>query len=189
MDSHSLIEKIKYEDGELVLKEIYESYRSEFLLWAVKKYAFTVEEAKDLFQLTIIVFYENIINDKLSSFTSQVKTYLFSIGKNKINEYLRSKERKVIARQLEYSIDTDLFYTKGDENYEEELSKVEASLEELGEPCKSILIQVYYQNKTMQEVADSLGYKNTDTVKTIKYKCLRRLKKIYNSDLEDLNDI
>ncbi len=188
MDSHSLIEKIKYGDSELVLREIYNTYRNEFLLWVIKKYSCTMDEAKDLFQLTIIVFYENIVNDKVTRFTSQVKTYLFSIGKNKINEYLRSKERRNYSRQSEQFVDDELFDVNSNEDHEKELTRVEASLEEIGEPCKSILLQVYYQKKSMQEISDSLGYKNPETVKNLKYKCLQRLKKIYNSDLGDLKE-
>ena len=39
----------------------------------------------------------------------------------------------------------------------------------------------------MQEIADGMDYKNSDTVKNLKYKCLQRLRQVYKSDYGTIN--
>ncbi|HKZ67104.1 MAG TPA: hypothetical protein VJ111_12135, partial [Chitinophagaceae bacterium] len=53
------------------------------------------------------------------------------------------------------------------------------AINNLGEPCKSLLEAFYLQKKNMQEIAINFGYTNAENAKTQKYKCLMRLKKIF----------
>ncbi len=187
MENHSLIDRIKSKDSEQELKEVYNNYRNEFLLWAVKHYDCTMEEAKDVFQQTIVIFYENIINGKVTEISTQVKTYLFGIGKNKILELLRSKKKRMPEAVDENFEVQEIYYSEIDEVYEEKLLNVESSLALLGDPCKSILEQYYYHKKSMMEISEILDYKNRDTVKNMKYKCLQRLKQIFKTEFNSLN--
>jgi hypothetical protein len=56
---------------------------------------------------------------------------------------------------------------------------MEKAINNLGEPCKSLLEAFYMQKKNMQEIAASFGYTNPDNAKNQKYKCLMRLKKLF----------
>jgi RNA polymerase sigma factor (sigma-70 family) len=180
MDDFSVFQRIKDGDSsELLL--IYKKYRIEFLRWAVKKYGCSVDEAKDIYQQTILIFFERITQNKLSFLTSKIKTYVFAIGKNLVLEHL--------VRTGRYTNDVDpdqayeIFAQKEvDAEKEKNLELIEKSLEELGEPCRTLLISYYYQKRSMQEISDSLGYKNADTAKNLKYKCLKRLKKIFEDN-------
>jgi hypothetical protein len=72
-----------------------------------------------------------------------------------------------------------------DEATDPELLKLALhSLSELGEPCKSLLKQFYYHGGTMVYIANKFGYKNEDAVKSQKYKCLTRLRKLFMSRQE-----
>ena len=54
----------------------------------------------------------------------------------------------------------------------EEREKVIAKcLNELGETCRNVLMYYYFDDMSMQEIADKLGFANADTAKTKKYKC------------------
>lgn len=181
MKDHSLIERIKNKDSEQALKEIYQNYRNEFFHWAISKHACTIEDAKDIFQQTVVIFYENIANGKLVTFTSQVKTYLFSIGKNKILELMRQRGKSKLHYDEKGYLNDDFWYGELDDEYEVTLKNVERCLEELGDPCKNILRQYYYHKKTMTEISKILDYKNSDTVKNLKYKCLQRLRQMFKS--------
>jgi RNA polymerase sigma-70 factor (ECF subfamily) len=113
----------------------------------------------------------------LVKLTSDLKTYLFAIGKNKIRE-LRDAGRRFRDMQERYEIPED------ENKQEKELlfEQLELSLEALGDPCKRILELYYYYKKSLIEIADMLEYKNTDTVKNLKYKCLGRLRKLYRQN-------
>ena len=56
---------------------------------------------------------------------------------------------------------------------------MEQAMNNLGEPCKSLLEAYYLGKKSMVEIAGDFGYTNADNAKNQKYKCLMRLKKIF----------
>ena len=90
MDSHSLINNIRNRNGEEELRQIYKEYRTEFIMWAKKKFGASSDEARDVFQQVMVIFYENIMSGRLQVLNSDVKTYIYGIGKNKLNSQFRS---------------------------------------------------------------------------------------------------
>ena len=56
---------------------------------------------------------------------------------------------------------------------------MEACLEKLGDPCKRLLLLYYKEGLSMQQIADQLGYKNSDTAKNQKCKCIVRLRNLF----------
>ncbi len=177
MNNHSLIERIKKNDGEQVLREIYQQHRNEFLHWAVRNHACSTEEAKEVFQQSIVVFYENVIHGKVTTIDVQMKTYIFGIGKYKLMELIRRRDSMREHIDEESMEITDIYHGMFDDQYESKLSQIEVCLRQIGEPCNTILQHYYYHKKSMQEIADLMNYKNRETVKNLKYKCLMRLKK------------
>ena len=113
----------------------------------------------------------------LTELTANIKTYLFAIIKNKIIHLNRSKNRFSAYDA------TELLSGVIDEEYEEisqeDLLKASKSMTRLGEPCKTLLELSYYQELSMEEISNLMGYKNADTTKNLKYKCLKRLQKIF----------
>ena len=149
-----------------------------------------MDDAKDVFQQAVVIFYENIKNGKVTELTSHVKTYLFSIGKNKILELIRQKNRFLSEYDHKIDNETDrLFYNEVNDDYENVLKNVEVCLGKIGNPCKSILSQYYYHKRSMQEISEVLNYKNSDTVKNLKYKCLQRLREIFKSEFGELSEL
>ncbi len=55
---------------------------------------------------------------------------------------------------------------------ESNLELVSACFDKLGDPCHQLLDLYYYKKKSMDEIAERLDYKNTDTAKNQKYKCM-----------------
>ena len=161
-----------------VLAELYESYRTEFLRW-IMKYRCTAEEAKDAYQFAVLTFYENIINGKLTLLSSSEKTYLFAIGKNKILEMKRASNKLTEIDNLEESL-PDVSFDDDEQVDPNQLKRVALCLEKLGQPCVSLLKEFYYHCRSMEEIAKLLDYKNTDSAKNQKYKCLLRLRKLFN---------
>jgi DNA-directed RNA polymerase specialized sigma24 family protein len=67
------------------------------------------------------------------------------------------------------------------EEKEQSFQQMAMALDELGEPCRSIIEGFYLNSQTMDEIRDKFGYTNTDNAKNQKYKCLQRLKKLFFS--------
>ncbi len=178
-DDQVVIDKIKSGD-ENELASIYKEHRSEFLFWVTKNYRCNLEEAKDAYQFSILAFYENVANNKLVHLRSSIKTYLFAIGKNKILE-----KKKTDSRYDRDYDEVDLVMEEASEEVvekERHLKLVEKCLEKLGDPCRSML-ELYYHNKmSMEEITTTLNYKNANTAKNLKYKCMNRLKRLFEEE-------
>jgi RNA polymerase sigma-70 factor (ECF subfamily) len=187
MDDHSVIEKIRRENGEKEFKEIYSLYRAEFLNWSKRSYSCSEDEAKEIFQEVMVIFYENIISGKLKKMDSNVKTYLFGIGKNKIQEQFRCQAKMTSVEMAEYKMNASINHQAEEGDTKSEINKISDCLNILGDPCRSILVEFYYKKKNWDDISRHLNYKSSDTVKNMKYKCLKRLRKIYHSEVGTIN--
>ncbi|MEN7549741.1 sigma-70 family RNA polymerase sigma factor [Rapidithrix thailandica] len=180
MQEYSIIESIKNGEEE-ALTQLYIRYRTEFIAWMNKAYGCSSEQAREIYQQAIIIFYENITTGKLTELKSSEKTYLFAIGKNKFLE-----ESKAAQRFTDETEDVLQGLTYEKEEYKEEEEKVLVVVEEclgkLGDPCKTLLELYYYHKKSMAEICELLQYKNPATAKNLKYKCMNRLRKIIEQE-------
>ena len=157
-------------------EQLYLDLREPFVAWSIKSFACSRDEALEFYQTTVLIFYDNIIQGKLLKLTSSVKTYLFAIGKNKWREYLRAKQRVLSTHGFDH---LDLVVEEDVDHQTEKLAKVLASgLNKLGDPCRSLLEAFYYQSLKLEEIVRRFGYKNKNAAKTVKYKCIQRLKRL-----------
>ncbi len=140
----------------------------------------TDDEAKDIFQEAVIVLYDKV-RQRDFELTSRLKTYIYSVCRRLWLKQLGSKGRTfrdVAAYDDIIAIEEDL---ARHEEKDLQLSVMEKVLDELGEPCRTIIRDFYMSNLSMQEICDKFGYTNADNAKTQKYKCLQRLKKSFFS--------
>jgi RNA polymerase sigma factor (sigma-70 family) len=99
--------------------------------------------------------------------TSKISTYIYSICQNLWRKELDRKSRLSNENKEEAGF---IEIEK-----EERIRVIHECLEELGETCKKILMYYYFDGLSMNDIAEKLGYANTDTAKTKKYKCKKRL--------------
>ena len=175
------------QDGNKALKDIYVAYRTECLSWLQKTYNIDQELAKDTFQLSIVLLYENVISGKLTDAKSSLKSYLFGIAKNKVRDLIKSEisyeKSKKIAVLKESLVDN--IHDKNQLN--ELLTVIRSALTNLGEPCKTILEAFYFERKSYNEIAQIVGHGQAGTTKSKKHKCLKRLQKVIsNVDLSNM---
>ena len=145
-------------------------------------------DADDLFQEAMVVLFSKAQSEEFR-LTCSVGTYLFAISKHLWYKKLQRKNRDPIALldntgTDEEENDNGIAYEEDIDAHEEReahYNQLDEALEQVGEPCRSILKAYYHQDKSMQEIAAHFGYTNTDNAKTQKYKCLTRLKKIFHS--------
>lgn len=182
MSEENLIARIRKGD-ETKLMAIYRAYRNDFIYWAMRHFSCSEDVAKDVFQVSITIFYENVMSGKLAKLTSSVKTYLFAIGKNKLHENEVSRRRDLqIQEHFEEKIKDgfQMEAVEGETVEEKEAmyKLLENALAELGEPCRTVLEMYYYRDMSIEDISRQLNYKSSDSTKTKKYKCMTRLKKI-----------
>ncbi len=177
-DTTHIIDRIRSGDEDS-LREIYREYRQPFIQWIKGEFFCSDDDAIEFFQTAVVILYDNIITGKLTELNSHVKTYLFGIGKNKAHEWLRHRQRQGVHSDellINYLHEENPEVDEAD--FAESLRAVDAGMNQLGEPCRSLLSYFYYQKLSMREICERLDYKNEDTAKNQKYKCLKRLQSI-----------
>ena len=157
------------------LKTIYRQHYHT-IINMVTNNAGSLQEAKDIYQETLIVFYEKVKEEGFE-LNCQIKTFIYSVSRRLWLKQLQRKQR-FNAPLTDTDEFVDLSWEEvGDK--EDQYDAMHTALESLGEPCKSILKDFYLRNQSMEEITDKFGYTNADNAKNQKYKCLKRLKKVF----------
>ncbi|WP_229802084.1 RNA polymerase sigma factor [Pontibacter akesuensis] len=158
-------------DREKTLEKLYgKAYP--MVLHYVRQHQGSADDAKDLLQEAIILFYEKVMHEQLE-LTSSATTYIMAICKN----YWR---RELEKRNRYQSLPTDLneqLKQEADVEQEQPGQQLAQYVEKLGEKCSSLLISFYYLGQRMEQLAAQLQYKNVRSATVQKFKCLERLRK------------
>jgi len=143
----------------------------------------TSEDAKDIFQEAMIVLYEKVQSGTFE-LNCQIKTFVYSVSRRLWLKRLMHQNRFSISDGREETVSVDEEFEEHEKRNTEFLM-MEKAMNGLGEPCQSLLEAFYLQKKTMQEIAISFGYTNSENAKNQKYKCLMRLKKLFFSQYKN----
>ena len=168
--------RLKRGDQE-ALAEIYSEYREGFLHWITNTHQCTRDEAVEIFQHSILTFYENVVEGSFEGLkTAGIKTYIYSIGKNKLlgdyRKNMRISSTESVDAEENSEIEVDVEHIKS-----QKLETIKKAIQDLGDPCKKLLELFYFNNLSNDEIAEIMDYKNGNTVKNLKYKCIQRIKK------------
>ena len=144
----------------------------------------SADDAKDVFQETMIVLYENARSPAFE-LNCLIKTYVYSVARRLWLKKLQQSKRfsgdvDTVAEIV--PVESDL---ESHEQRNADFKLMESAMRSLGEPCKSLLEAYYLDKKNMTDIAGSFGYTNADNAKNQKYKCLMRLKKIFFSQYKN----
>ena len=66
-------------------------------------------------------------------------------------------------------------------NKNERVRIINECINSLGDTCRKILTYYYFDGMSMSDIAEKLGFANTDTAKTKKYKCKKKLDSLVKS--------
>lgn len=164
LSDQQLIERIQKGD-ESALDYLYKKYYRMMSGLIIRNNG-SEQEAKDVFQDALVVFWQKAL-DKDFTLTSKISTYLYSICQN--------LWRKELDRKSRYT-DSDKEDSE-ESNFEqnERIKIVHECINQLGESCKQVLTLYYFDGLSMDQIADKLGLANSDTAKTRRYKCKKKL--------------
>lgn len=134
------------------------------------------EETQDVFQESLIAFYESIKNNKFRG-DSAIKTYLYSIirntwfsrlKKNKLFVNIDDAESEISKLEYESAIDYDQVRS----------FLIKKLFERLGKACQDILQYYYFHKLSMKEIMKKMNFSSEQSAKTQKYKCMQKLLKL-----------
>lgn len=174
------IEGLK-QNNDVVLRALYKKFYTPVLKYVVNNSG-TSESAADIYQETIIVLYENVQKSGFQ-LNCQLQTFIYSIAKRLWLKQLRNNSH---LAKLNGSDDEEFVDVSEEiaEHLQKEanIDRMNQSLENLGEPCRTLLKDFYVYRLSMDDISEKFGYTNADNAKTQKYKCLQRLKRYFFED-------
>lgn len=179
-----------YED---IVREWYTRLRPEFLRRLTAKYSgLSLYDAENLYQDAFIAVQENLMMGRVKEDTSW-SSYIMTIGMNMASKAWRKigktdsadegfddedgEGKSSTARKVE-----DLLKSLPSDDDDVPLSQNPEAQSLLGdelihtpEPCGSIIRLFYYEDLSMVEIAEEIGYKNAQTAKAKKAQCMTDL--------------
>ncbi|MEE9437644.1 MAG: sigma-70 family RNA polymerase sigma factor [Saprospiraceae bacterium] len=166
-------------DEDVQLEKIYREHRDGCISWLKKTYALDLDDGLEIFQESIIILYDNVMERKVTEAKASLKSYLYAIAKNKSLEFLRKKKKTEPLQDYNFVLGIVLEAEREEKTEKEkQFVAIDIGLSKLGDPCKTLLQLFYYKKMKMDAISKLMGYSNPNTVKTQKYKCIQRLKKL-----------
>jgi RNA polymerase sigma factor (sigma-70 family) len=174
-----IVSELRKTNNTMVLSELYRTHYP-MILNLVCSNSGTEQEAKDVYQESVIAFYERIRQPDFI-LTCKIGTYLYAVCRRLWLKRLSEKKRfqnRIPEGETFSEIEHEM---SGIEESEKRFVFMGKSLDGLGEPCRSIIEDFYIQDLSMEDIRTKHGYTSAENAKNQKYKCLQRLKKIFFS--------
>lgn len=181
IDDDEIIRGIKDFD-EAAGNVLYKKHKDYCLRFMYKMY-FDEEAIEDIYQDAVIVFIEKIRDNKLVLVDTSIQTYLTSICRNQVLIRLKKKNKTVLMVDDGDNDYSDRYTDWFDEQADVKNNRIKIIMEELelmkerGQICYELLKKIFFENKTLEDVATLMNYTNSDNAKNQSYRCRERLKK------------
>jgi len=134
----------------------------------VSKMGGTFDEAKDVFQDALIIYYEKLVNASVALYANE-QAYLFGIAK-----HLWAKKFREKVQHAPLDIEQDNFMD--DAGLQPSSAKLLNYLETAGQKCMEILKAFYYDNLQVNKIAELFGYSGVHSATVQKYKCMEKVR-------------
>ncbi len=164
------------QDDKKALAEVYKKYREAFVVYA-RRFSLNREELLDIYQDAVIAMHQNFVMKQLYLENTAIKTYLFGIGKYMIFSRLREVAKVEEVAEIPDEI-VEVIWEK--ESPTEEQRKLSHCFGQLSPSCQEILKMFYYRGLRVKEIVELSHYKDENTVKSHKSRCLKKLVQLVN---------
>ena len=168
---------------EAVLRLMYPHCRAIFLAWAKKHFPALDEETHiNAYQEAMAIFYENVMNRRLTELTAPLHNYVIGIGRLYLLKHLEKNDKTSYPEEINSIAvkDPDNFLDLLiDEEIEEEVkNRLREAWQKLSPQCQKCLDLFYLQDYKISEIATLMGLNGENTVSAHKSRCMRRLREL-----------
>lgn len=163
---------------DVALRHVYKAYFNVIKNYILKNQG-TIDDAADIFQDTIIAWYD-MVQDGTFKRESSILTFLYSVARNIWLKELRKSPKK----ELTIISLNELGETLGDlpmNNAMGEVRVLRRVMDELGENCKEILASFYFRKLSMKDIMTTFSLGSEQAAKTKKYRCMQQLIKLFQT--------
>jgi DNA-directed RNA polymerase specialized sigma24 family protein len=157
-------------------QSIEQLYRESFpaVARSLSRIGATMNQAKDIFHDALVVYLEKQQSNQLNIRTS-APAYLSGIARILwLKKYRNEKRFTSLDADGDALAVPDDFYSVE----KEYPGSVLEHLQSAGQKCLELLQSLYYEQKSIQEVADRFGYKTKHSASVQKHKCIEKIRNI-----------
>lgn len=140
----------------------------------VSKRGGSLEEAKDVFQDAVIIYYEKSISTR--QFPDNEKAYLMGIAK-----HLWFKNSRVNNAYQSLEENDALMSITSDDQQQPLSAKLLDYLETSGQKCMELLRSFYYDKIPLGDIAAAFGFSGIRSATVQKFKCLEKVRNTIKS--------
>ncbi len=143
----------------------------------------SIDDAKDMLQEALVVLWERVRSGRFEQ-SAKLSTFVFATARN---IWLRrlARRRRESTGGLEVEDIPDGNQSPLEELVENEQTVLlHSAMEKLGEPCRSLLLLFYWEERSLESIALALGFANAATVKSKKYQCKKALRQLMEESVE-----
>jgi RNA polymerase sigma factor (sigma-70 family) len=167
-----ILEMLRQGDEE-ALVTLYQSNRKPVTAFVLRNSG-SLDDAEDMLQEALVVLWERVRSGRFQ-YTARLDTFVFATVKNMWMRRLFRKRREILDGNPPEDIPDGATSPLDDMITGEESRRVKEALDELGEPCRNLLLLFYWEELPMEEIAARLGFANAQTAKAKKYQCKKAL--------------
>ena len=164
-----------------VLDQVYDAYRDDFIHWARQRFhSINRDDILDAWHDTMIIFYEQIREKKLTQLTCELRTYLFAIGYRRlIKMHNKNGTIEPIEDILTNQEINEIINVSEPEEINDQKEKVlVTAIEELPDQTLQILIKRFMWKKSIPRITMEMGYESENLVSIILSRGINQLKKL-----------
>ena len=167
--------------------------RGRVLSYLRKQFSVSDDDLDDIFQESSMALFLNVRDGKLSTLTSSLGTYFMKVCINQTLKFLgkNSKTMPLFDDRKITNSDfvrddkiAELYGTCIDAEEEEKKTRIELLVNNIiasmTETCKNILHGYYWDDFSTSTIADMFNFSDANSVKTQKYKCVKKFRDKYN---------
>lgn len=162
------------------ITQVYESHKSGFIAFVRSYFSqLPMADIEEIYNDSFMVAHQDIQSGKLDNMTCTLQTYINQVGKFKIYDYYKKRKTPIDAFT---DVDSPTVTNKLDKIWDDSTSARKKAVYEFvenmdDERCKKIIFGYYFDNLSMQVIAEQMKMKNANVAKTTKNRCMKKIKK------------
>lgn len=169
----------RFLDGdESAFGEILDLY-SENLIFFINRYVGNIAIAQELSE---DVFVDLLIHKRRYNFKTSLKTYIFTIGRNKAVSYLRRCARRPECAYEYIENESDRRSLEDEFLKREREKQLHAAINTLNEDYKTVLHLIYFEDMSYEQAA-AVMKKNKKQIENLVYRARQALRKILENEV------
>jgi RNA polymerase sigma factor (sigma-70 family) len=132
----------------------------------VSKLGGSFDEAKDIFQDALMIYYEKSVKDSLQ-LQSNEQAYLLGIAKHLWARKFKDNTRLTAMNDRDFIEEEEMQLSN---------NKLLNFLENAGQKCMDMLKAFYYDNLPVRTIAEQFGFSGERSATVQKYKCMEKVR-------------